>query len=202
MLRQFALAALSGALVTTAAIAQDGTANSGPSSSFRGFRGEANVGIDKFQSEGDHDYSVGFGGTVGWDGAIGDRIVIGPEFSYWRARGENVTAGVPTATGAGVVTHKSFNELDASVRAGYLVTPKLLVFAKGGYASSEQRKAFIAPPGQAGYYNHFRTDGYTAGGGAEYALTERFYVNAEYRYSDYETDSARQRVSVGAGVRF
>lgn len=167
--------------------------------SFRGFRAEGNVGWDRFQSEGTHDDGIGFGGTVGWDGVINDRIVIGPEFSYWRSRRENVTPGLGDL---GTVTHKSFNELNASVRVGVLVSPRFLVYAKGGYANGEQRKAFIAPPGQTSYYNHFRTDGYTVGGGGEFALNDRFYVNAEYRYTDYNTNNARQRVSLGAGVRF
>ena len=200
MLRIITLAAAA-AMPLAAAQAQDMASPSNPTS-FRGFRAEANVGYDRFQSEGTHDDSVGYGGTVGWDGMIGSRIVIGPEFSYWRARGENITPGVATATGAGTVTHKSFNELNATVRAGVLLTPSLMVYAKGGYANSEQRKAFIAPPGQQSYYNKFRTDGYTVGGGAEFSLTDRFFVNAEYRYTDYNTNSARQRVSVGAGVRF
>ncbi|MBU3077961.1 outer membrane protein [Sphingomonas quercus] len=188
------IAALVGGIAAPA-LAQE----QGATTSFRGFRVEGNVGLDRFQSEGSHDDGLGYGGTVGWDGMIGDRIVIGPEFSYWRARQENITPGVGDL---GTVTHKSFNELNASVRVGALVTPRFLVYAKGGYANSEQRKAFIAPPGQSSYYNHFHTDGYTVGGGGEFSLTDRFYVNAEYRYTNYNTDSARQRVSVGAGVRF
>lgn len=195
MRKTILIAALCGGALAAPAFAQDATTTS----SFRGFRAEANVGFDRFQSEGDHDDGVGFGGTVGWDGLIGDRFVVGPEFSYWRSRQENVTPGVG---GLGTVTHKSFNELNASVRAGVLVNPNLLVYAKGGYANGEQRKAFIAPPGQDSYYNHFRTDGYTVGGGAEYSLTDHFYVNAEYRYTGYNTNNARQRVSLGAGVRF
>ncbi len=80
------------------------------------------------------------------------------------------------------------------MRAGVLVNPSLLVYAKGGYASGEQRKAFIAPPGQDSYYNHFRTDGYTVGGGAEYSLTDHFYVNAEYRYTKLTIPTTRASV--------
>jgi len=189
------IAALAGGGIAMPVLAQA----QGVTTSFRGFRAEGNVGWDRFQSQGTHDDGVGFGGTVGWDGAINDRFVVGPEFSYWRSRRENVT----TLPGdQGTVAHKSFNELNASVRVGMLVNPRLLVYAKGGYANGEQRKALIAPPGQTGYYNHFRTSGYTAGGGAEYALTDRFYVNAEYRYTGYNTHNSRQRVSLGAGVRF
>ncbi len=173
-------------------------AQADPTASFRGFRAEAQAGGDRFQSEGDHDDKFAFGGAIGYDGLIADRIVIGPEFSYWRSRGENSTPGVD----GGVVTHKSFNEFGAGIRAGYLVRPKILVYGIGGYVSDEQRKAFSGTPTEAGFYNHFHTDGYQLGGGVEYSLTDRFYTGLGYRYSNYDDHTARQRLFVSAGVRF
>jgi len=86
--------------------------------------------------------------------------------------------------------------------AGYLVNPKLLVYGSGGYVSDEQRKAFSGTATEAGFYNHVNTDGYQLGGGAEYALTNRFYTGLGYRYSNYADNTARQRLFVSAGVRF
>jgi len=83
-----------------------------------------------------------------------------------------------------------------------LVTPQLLVYAKGGYVNNEQRKRFDAPVGETSFYDHYRTDGYQLGGGAEYSLTDMFYVNAEYKYSNYHSHTARQRALIGFGVRF
>ena len=124
--------------------------------------------------------------------------MIGPEFGYWRARGENVTPGIA----GGTVAHKSFYELTANVRAGYLVMPKLLVFATGGYANNRQRQLFTGVNGQGGFYNRVSSDGYNVGGGAEYSLTDMIYVGAGYRYSNYDDHTARQRLYGSVGVRF
>ena len=40
------------------------------------------------------------------------------------------------------------------------------------------------------------------GGGAEYSLTDMFYVGAGYRYSNYGNHTARQRLFASAGIRF
>lgn len=175
--------------------------------SFRGFRIEGNLGGDRFMSQGVHRDKFGYGATIGFDGQIGERIVIGPEASLWRANEwtENCTAGVA----GGSVCHKSFGELGIGVRAGVLVTPQFLVFGKGGYVSNEQRKRFDAPAGQTSYYNHVNTDGYQFGGGVEFSMANRFqgplsglYVNAQYVNSNYNDHTSRQRVMGGIGIRF
>lgn len=52
---------------------------------FYGFRVEGDFGRDRFQCEGTRHGKLGNGGTVSFDGKIGDGIIIGPEASYWRA---------------------------------------------------------------------------------------------------------------------
>ena len=190
------IAAASAALISGAASAQDNP------TSFRGVRVEGNIGGDRFQSQGVHNDQLGYGGTVGFDGMIGSNIVIGAEGSYWRAHDwtENCTSATNGST-----CHKSFEEWGAAVRAGALVTPRTLVFAKGGYASNEQRKRFTAAPGGSSFYDHFRTDGYQVGGGVEYTVTEGrlpAYVNLQYVYSQYNDHTSRQRLMAGVGFRF
>jgi outer membrane immunogenic protein len=191
----FASAAAAGLLLSQAVQAQDASSNG---TTFRGFRAEVQAGGDRYQSQGVHDDKVGFGAAVGWDGVIGEKWVVGPEFTYWRSRGENKTPGVS----GGQVAQKSFEELGAAIRAGYLVTPKLLVYGVGGYVNGEQRQAFTGTATEAGYYNHYHASGYQVGGGAEYSLTDHLYTGIGYRYSDYEGHTTRQRVYASAGVRF
>ncbi len=185
-------------------------------SEFRGFRAEGDIGYDRFQSEGTHRNKLGYGATVGFDGVIADKIVIGPEASYWRANDwtENCTSGI----NGGSVCRTSFEEYGAAVRVGYLITPSLLVFGKGGYVSNEQRKRFDATSNlyyvngqivgpETSYYNHGRTDGYQFGGGVEYSLTQLslplpIYVSGQYVYANYNDHTARQRAMLGIGVRF
>lgn len=194
MRKMLMLAAATVSLISGVASAQD--------TSFRGFRVEANAGGDRFQSQGKHNDRFGYGATIGFDGLIGDKIVVGPEASYWRA---NKWTDNSTVIGGGVLDHKSFQEYGAAVRAGYLIQPRLLVFGKAGYVNNEQRKRYTTPIAGRSYYNHFSSDGYQVGGGVEYTITDStlpVYVNAQYVYSQYSDNTSRQRVMAGIGIRF
>jgi outer membrane immunogenic protein len=200
-MRKLFLATLALASLPSMASAQAAT------NSFRGFRVEGNVGWDKFQALGTHNNKLGYGGTVGWDGALNDKLIIGPEASYWRAN--NWSQGCGDGVAGGSVCTKSFEEWGAAVRVGYMVTPNVLVFGKGGYVSNEQRKRFDAPAGETSYYNHYRTDGYQAGGGVEFSMADRLsgplsglYMNAQYVYSNFADHTSRQRVMGGVGIHF
>lgn len=215
MRKSIILAALLAASTAGTAYAQDTTVDTTVGSngtSFRGIRVEGQVGGDRFQSQGKHDDKLGYGGLVGFDGTLGDRFVVGAEGTFWRARGENcVAAGL---NGSGTLCQKSFEEYGVAVRAGVLVTPQLLVYGKGGFVNNEQRKSFTGSAipaaagggnratGVGGYYDHFNTDGYQVGGGVEYSLTDNFYVNGEYKFSQYSDHTSRQRALIGVGVRF
>lgn len=183
----------------------DGTTVASNGTGFRGIRIEGNVGGDRFQSEGNHNDKFGYGGTIGFDGTIGERIVIGAEANFWRPGGsgnENVTA----LGNGNSVAHKAFEEWGAAVRAGYLVTPQFLVFGKAGYVNGEQRTRIDDPVGNTLVYDHYRADGYQVGGGMEYTVmpdsSVPVYVNAQYVYSNYHGNTGRQRLMAGVGIRF
>ncbi|RZF64510.1 porin family protein [Sphingomonas populi] len=196
-----------------AATAQDTTVtdtatqdtSSDGASTFRGFRIEGNAGGDRFQSQGRHRDKFGYGATVGFDGVIGDKIVVGPEASYWRANDWSEICG--GGARGGTICQKSFEEWGAGVRAGYLVTPTFLVYGKGGYVNNEQRKSFSAPAGQTSFYDHYSTDGYQVGGGVEYSLGKDvmkmpLFVGAQYVFSQYNDHTSRQRVMGTIGFHF
>lgn len=186
-----------------ATTASESTAPSDNGTTFRGIRLEGNLGGDRFQSEGDHNDKFGYGGTVGFDGTIGQRFVIGAEGSYWRANKWNENCQALPDTNS--ICHKAFQEWGAAVRAGVLVSPQLLVFGKGGYVNGEQRRRVDSAAGTTLVYDHYRADGYQVGGGVEYDMTSfslPIYTNLQYVYSNYHGHSSRQRVMLGVGVRF
>lgn len=199
---------ITGGAVSQPAFAQNDTVDSATQvaengTSFRGIRLEGNFGGDRFQSEGNHGNKFGYGGTIGFDGTIGERLVIGAEGSFWKpgSGNENSTA----LADGNRIDHKAFEEWGAAVRAGVLVSPQLLVFGKAGYVNGEQRKRIVGPTGGTLVYDHYRADGYQVGGGVEYTLTQGtlpVYLSAQYVYSNYHGNSARQRVMGGVGIRF
>ena len=181
LVRKSALTALAlvGSLVATQANAQN----------IRGVRAEAQIGFDRFHSEGNKNGRVGYGGAAGVDFDMGG-FVLGPEITYWWAPSEN-----ETIEGGGLAERKSFQEWALALRAGVQVSPSTLVYGKIGYARNEQRKRFtpINPanglldsslPG--GYYEHYKTGGLQYGAGINQMLTDNVYFSVEGRYSNYK----------------
>ena len=167
--------------------------------SFRGIRIEAKAGIDRLQAHGRHDDRFAYGGAVGWDGIIGEKIVVGPEVTYLDTNSKACASGVR----GGRVCTRTQREVGAAVRVGYLATPSVLIYGKGGYVNDSQYSTFTGDPtGGTGYNDRYRTDGYQFGAGIEYSLVRSFYVSAEYKYSNFHGHTSRQNISSGVGFRF
>ena len=189
------------ALSVQAAFAQSGFA-------FRGVRGEIQMGPAMFNSEHKHDTNVGFGGELGADFNVSDKIVVGAAGTYFLQ--EKNAENTRYVNGGGArVYHKSFNEYGGTIRVGYALTPNLMPYLLGGYVWNDQRKALIntrgtSPVNGAGttaYYHRYTTDGWQAGAGVEYDLNKIFYLDGQLKYSQYY-HTARSRAMVGLGVRF
>lgn len=201
-----AVALATASFVAVAAHAQN-SAPAAVAGTLAGFRVEGNIGWDKTQSLGQNNEKLGYGGSVGFDGNLTDRIVIGPEFTYWRPnRGENRTS-MPGVAG-GTVYHEGREMLSGDIRIGYRVTPDLLVFGKGGYVNQSQRSYFNAPIGQTSYSTKGHPDGYQVGGGVQYSPHDRFsfapanmYISAQYVYSRFDNRTRDQHAMAGIGFR-
>ena len=176
--------------------------------SFRGFRLEGNAGWDwsHVRHNGGND-KFGFGGEAGFDGQIGDHIVIGPEFDYWQPNRRRNTIALAAPAGA-ASSLQARDQVGAALRIGYLANPDLLIYGKGGYVNEAQRAYFLAPPGGISTVSRYHVDGYQAGGGIEYTLHDRFsfapsgvYVSAQYVYDRFDNRTTDQHAMGGIGIR-
>lgn len=164
------LAAIAAATIAVPAFAQDAAPFTGP-------RAGVTMGYDKVQGSDGFSYGV----STGYDLAVTPRITFGPE----------VSLGESTAKFGGV---EASRDLAASVRLGYVVTPRILAFGKVGYANSRFEPA-------AG--GHETLEGVRYGGGLEYSVTPRTYLSAEYQRTEYEAGfGGRDAGVVGVGFRF
>ncbi|WP_232629002.1 outer membrane protein [Methylobacterium sp. Leaf118] len=130
------------------------------------------------------------GGTIGYNYQFtpGNGFVIGLEGDVGYADIHNrLSVSVPGlgSASAGVETDSYF--ATARGRLGYAFGPAL-IFATGGYAASEIGvRADAAALGFAGAFSQKTSiDGYTVGGGLEYAILPNFSVKGEYLYSNLE----------------
>lgn len=170
------LAAMAAASIATPAFAQ-GSADD--ATAFTGPRIGVTTGYDKVQ---DHD-GVTYGVSAGYDLPVASRIRAG------------VDVGLADST-AKSDTLKASRDLSASARLGYVLTPKIMPYAKVGYVNSR-----FEDRGGSGTGASF--EGVRYGAGLEYAPTPHTYISAEYQRSEYEQNiGGRDAAMVGVGLRF
>jgi outer membrane immunogenic protein len=135
----------------------------------------------------------------GWvaDGQVGynwqaDRFVFGVELDI-QATGQDGSSSFcsTAACGVGSLLVVASHDLDwfatARLRAGFLLTDTILVYATGGLAVADVNSVFTAGLVGFGTVSASASDtkfGWVLGGGAEAALSRNWSVKAEYLYLD------------------
>jgi len=163
-------AALAAAAISAPAFAQDAAPFTGPRAGVIG-------GYDKLGGNDGFAYGV----STGYDLAVTPNITFGPEVSF-----SDTTVG-----GNGTEVSR---DLAASVRLGYILTPRILAFGKVGYANTRLEASNSNFGGSI--------EGVRYGGGIEFAVTGNTYISAEYQRSEYEDNVSRDAGIVGVGFRF
>jgi outer membrane immunogenic protein len=148
------------------------------------------------------------GALVGYDMPIGDKMIAGVFGSY--AINTNKDCGT---VGAFNGCLKQGRDIEGGARIGYKAMPSTLVYLKGAYVNGQIRSTYS--DGVNYVRDHSNRDGWRAGAGVEYAVSNHAYVKAEYdytRFSSYHPDDLgvadtslrydRNQVLAGFGVHF
>lgn len=213
------LAAASAAAIATPAAAQEAP--------FTGPRVGVEAGYDHIRSGSTEDVDtdrdlkqsidgVAYSGVIGYDAAVSPNVRIGAEASYGdsSASWDNDNQE-PNVFNLGRV--EAGREFYVGGRVGYVTSPDLMLYVKGGYTN--QRFNFEGTDGTVDAGQRLDTDGYRVGAGAEYAFSNNMYGGLEYRYSNYSEgeldfngdapdssrfniDTDRHQVMATVGVRF
>jgi outer membrane immunogenic protein len=168
---------------------------------FQGARVEGIIGYDRLNVEDEGANGVTFGAGIGYDiqrgrGVFGIEAEI-TDSSADECVGDVVIAGDALCASAG-------RDLYVGGRAGAVVAPNLLLYAKAGYSNARVSLDYDDGPGTtvADYRLSRNLDGVRVGAGAEYAIGPNSYLKAEYRYSNYEQGFDRHQIVGGFGFRF
>lgn len=135
--------------------------------------------------------AIAFGGEVGYDFAVSDKVVLGPYATYEISSVENCddTACVNATDNYAVGLH-----------GGYLVGDKGLLYAKVGYASLGLEAVIGAVSEKA------RGAGVQGAIGYEHGFGANFYGRVEFGYADngdiYGINFQRRHAGVALGARF
>lgn len=129
------------------------------------------------------------GGQVGYNYQIGP-WVIGPEVSFSGTAFKDshpVSPGAFFSPATTTISSKIDNILTVTGRLGYSVNNNVLVYAKGGYASADIAAKGIVSGcgGGCDFDTGGRADGWTAGAGIEYRLTNSISFAVEYAHLDF-----------------
>lgn len=143
--------------------------------------------------------SVVGGIFAGYDFRATDRIVLGGEAGISVGNDDALSR---TSRGVTFSIDPRYS-FDVTARAGYLVTPTTLVYARGGYANTRVRADLGLPNGAL--RGSTSLDGWVAGGGIEQGLSARVSARAEYRFSKLGSGDGkydRHQALIGVAYRF
>lgn len=221
------LAAASALAVAAPAFAQDtaGTPEM-PNRTFSGPRVGAVLGYDVSRSGSSVDndntrnqkQSINgmlYGGEIGYDVPVGSNLVVGIDGEVTGSTASYRRTVEPNTFNLGRVD--AGRDLYVGARVGYAVSPKALVYVKGGYTNASYKLQGRNGTGDSTEDYRITTDGYRIGGGVEYAFSPKTYGRIEYRYSNYsranfnfdgntsdrfDVDTDRHQVVASYGLRF
>jgi outer membrane immunogenic protein len=144
--------------------------------------------------------SISGGIYAGYDKRVADRVVIGAEAGVDFSSDDETDA---SAAGTTYLVDPKYS-FDLTVRAGYLVTPETLLYARGGYTNARVRTSVASLAGVEGDSDN--QDGWLAGAGVERQIKDNISARLEYRYSKFSQDGDgkdnRNRVLAGLSYRF
>ena len=143
--------------------------------------------------------SVTGGFYAGYDKEVAERVVIGAEGGLDFASDDETQT---SAAGTTISVDPKYS-FDLTARAGFLVTPGTLVYARGGYTNARVRTTVMSSIGsQSDSDNH---DGWLLGAGVERQIKDNLSARLEYRHSKFSEDEGkdqRNRVLAGLSYRF
>ena len=134
-----------------------------------------------------HGNSIIGGGQIGCDYQFAPTWVVGIQgkADFGSMNSFNSVLAFPGITAA----YQLKNTEDLTARFGYVVTPAVLVYVKGGVAWANANVSALALPVTAESVNVTRT-GYTVGGGVEWKFAPNWSVFGEYNAFDFGTKTS------------
>jgi outer membrane immunogenic protein len=135
--------------------------------------------------------AVSYGGEVGFDAAVGRKVTLGAYANY-------DVSNVKVCDGGDCLGEKG--NLSAGARIGIILSPRAVLYIKGGYNSITMRAT------SGGFSGEESKGGVGGALGAEFTLNKNVYAFVEGNYADYGAfygiNLQRRHVAAGLGVRF
>ena len=177
-----------------------------------------------FGFDGGYDYQVSSNFAIGIEGELSD-TTASKRVTYSGTRPANPIAGVPTPQTVITNVHSSGGgDFYGGLRAGYIATPALMLYVKGGYSHHKIKIDVNGTDNGVAIVRQDKIglDGFRIGAGGEYRFNHWLYGKLEYRYSSYtnggeidirganvnldpifdKANGRRHQVALGVGLAF
>lgn len=154
--------------------------------------------------------SFGYGVSAGYDVQLPHNLFVGVQASW----DDSSAKACESYDEEGYYHEKDCNgggrDVSAVVRLGAAVTPKTKVYAFGGYTNARIDRLYSYKDVYEGASDtnwtednyHTNLDGVRLGAGVQYDIAAKFFVKAEYRYSNYEHGVVRNQGVLAFGRSF
>lgn len=136
---------------------------------------------DKASGESGSREGAAFGALVGYNVDAGG-LIFGIE-GEWGDASTSADAGDVFVAGDNLKLSAN-RDLFIGARAGVAAGSRAMVYVKGGYTNTRMTLQY-SEPGFSVVEGSDTIDGWRAGGGVEFAATDKVLIRGEYRYSDY-----------------
>lgn len=158
---------------------------------------QAEAGLDVVSAEGESEANIGYGATVGYDMPISNGMFVGVQATYADSETKRCERDGDTKA-----CLEAGRDVAILARVGTRITDKSSFYLMGGYANARAEvNAYVDDvDGVAGIRTDL--DGFRVGAGYQYDLNEKFFVKAEYRYSNYQSDVSRHNGVIAIGAKF
>jgi outer membrane immunogenic protein len=152
---------------------------------------QAESGIDVVSAEGESEANIGYGGSVGYDMPLSGGMFVGVQATY----SDSETKRCERSEGAKVCLEAG-RDVAGLVRLGSQMGEQGKLYVFGGYANARAELTY------SNVTAHTDLDGFRLGAGYQYDINDKFFVKAEYRYSNYEADVSRHNGVIAIGAKF
>ncbi|MEE4452583.1 outer membrane protein [Novosphingobium resinovorum] len=158
---------------------------------------QAEAGLDVVSAEGESEANIGYGATVGYDMPLSGGMFVGVQATYADSETKRCArdAGEKICLEAG-------RDVAVLARLGTSLTEQSKLYVMGGYANARAEVNYYddGVDGVAGVRSDL--DGFRLGAGYQYDINDKFFVKAEYRYSNYQYDVSRHGAVIALGAKF
>lgn len=179
-------------------IAASAAAVAVPAAAHAGAYAQVQTGLDSVSVAGESDEGVAFGGALGYEIPLGEKLFAGVEASVDDSTTKDCVSDLFVLGDRTCV--KTGRDLSLVARLGTRLGEKSSIYVLAGYTNARIKGTYT--DGVDSISDGENGDGVRLGAGYQLNFSDKLFGKLEYRYSNYESDFSRHNALVAVGYNF